>query len=306
MPAAAMGQLCARASILYSSLDAIRHTALPRINSVIIEDLPAMAHESFTLALANCGDCRDYHATWGYVRAAGFRKGAAADLRVIAERISSRGPAPRVLIVGSADTGQVAAVASALAGRDFSLTLVDICDTPLKLCAAFASRNGIPLETHRCDVRNIDGLGNFDAILLHNFIAFIPADDRVTVLSGLRRALADQGRMWMFQRVYGQREGDKAKAPIPLIEDILDALRLRNIALPEDRADFAARLHSELASGAREKRISVFRTAGDLEALLRQAGFVHVVTTALAPSADRDDRTGKWRPPNTRYLFDAG
>jgi hypothetical protein len=224
---------------------------------------------------------------------------------VIAERLSSLDPKPRILIVGSADTGQVTAVVNALAGRDFSLTLVDICDTPLKLCAAFASRNGIRLETLRCDVRHIDGVGAFDAILLHNFIGFIPADDRVAVLSGLRRALSARGRLLLFQRIYGDRDINEPIVRSPLVEKLLEAMRVRNIDLPESRADFAARLRAELISGSREKRISVFKTVSDVEALLRQAGFDHVAITTL-PSADRDDSGGNWRPANMRYLLDAG
>jgi hypothetical protein len=296
-------QLCATASVLYSSIDAPTHTALQRVHPMIDEDLAATARESFALALANCGDCRDYHATWPYVRASGFRLGATVDRAVIAERLASLGQNPRVLIVGSADTGQVAAVANGLAGREFALTLVDVCSTPLKLCAAFAARHGIPLETHKRDVRDIEGLGNFDVILLHNFINFIPVDHHVAVLSGLRRALANQGRVWMFQRIYGDRAGENRKAPIPVIEDILDAMRARNIALPESREVFAARILAELASSARQKRTRLFKTAGDVEALLREAGFADIIATAFAPAADG---TGDWRPPNTRYLFDAG
>jgi hypothetical protein len=222
---------------------------------------------------------------------------------MIAERLSSRGPAPRVLIVGSADTGQVAAVANALAGRDFSLSLVDICSTPLKLCATFAARNGIPLDTHKGDVRNVAGLGKFDAILLHNFINFISADDRVMVLSELRRALTDQGRLLLFQQIYSLGEEDNVKAPDLLVADILEAMRVRNIALPESRAVFAARIHADLISGAREKRRKVFKTAGDVEALLREAGFHHVVAT-VSVAAERN-KGPSWRPPNTRYLFEA-
>lgn len=272
---------------------------------MIRENLPELARESFRLSLTHCGDCRDYHATGGYLRAAGFKLGAAIDRAAIAERLASLDPNPRILIVGSADTGQVAAVASALAGRDFSLTLVDICDTPLKLCATFASRNGISLETLRCDVRHIDGVGAFDVILLHNFIGFIPADDRVAVLSGLRGALSAQGRLLLFQRIYSDHDENNPIVRSPLVEKLLEAMRVRNIDLPEPRADFAARLRAELISSTREKRIKVFKTVSEVEGLLRQAGFDHVATTTL-PSADRDDRGGNWRPPNTRYLFDAG
>lgn len=273
---------------------------------MIRESLSELARKSFDLALASCSDCRDYHATWGYLRAAGFRKGAGADRAVIAERLASLNSTQRILIAGSADTGQVATVADALAGRDFTITLVDLCDTPLKLCADFAADNGIRLETSRRDIRDIEDLGSFDAILLHNFIGFIREDDRVAVLSALRRTLAYQGRVLMFQRIYGQDQHEGAKLPDALADEVLDALKVQKIALPESPVVFERRLVAALTNTERENRRKAFQSVETVQDLLRQAGFKKLATTRLEPVADRSDKGKNWRPSNERYLFEAG
>ena len=207
---------------------------------------------------------------------------------VIAERLASLSAPMRVLVCGSADTGQVAAVAEALAGRDFAITLVDLCDTPLKLCAEFAAQNGIRLETSRRDIRDIEDLGRFDAVLLHNFIGFIPADGRVAVLSALRRALADQGRVLMFQRVFDGSKLGRERPPDALVNDILAALRRQKIAMPESPASFAQRILAELASSHRQSRRYAFHTVGAVEDLFRQAGFEKLATTRLEASPNQD------------------
>ena len=84
---------------------------------MIVEDLPDMAHKLFGLALGNCGACRDYHATWGYLRAAGVRRGATADVEALGVNFALLPANPRVLLVGCADTGQLTLVANALDGR---------------------------------------------------------------------------------------------------------------------------------------------------------------------------------------------
>jgi hypothetical protein len=272
---------------------------------VIREDLPELARKSFELALANCSDCRDYHAIWGYLRVAGFRKGAGADRAIIGERLASLSSLQRVLICGSADTGQVATVAGALAGRDFTITLVDLCDTPLKLCADFATENGIRLETWRRDIREIAGLGNFDAVLLHNFIGFIPVGDRVAVLSALRGALTDQGRVLMIQRIYGQHKHDGASTPGALPHAILDALRVQKIALPESPESFTQRLSVTLNGPERENRLKAFQTVSEVHDLFREAGFQKLTTTTLEATSSQAGKGGDWRPPNERYLFEA-
>ncbi len=272
---------------------------------MISEDLPELARKSFGLALAHCSDCRDYHATWGYLRAAGFRKGAGADCAVISERLASLGSAPRILVVGSADTGQVAGVASALVGRDFAITLVDLCDTPLKLCADFAAETGIRIETSRRDIRDIGGLGSFDAILLHNFIGFIPARDRAAVLSALRCGLAEQGRLLMFQRIYSQYADEDAKSPDVIADAVLNALQVRKIALPESPQSFEQRLLSALTHSGRKGRLKAFQSVEAVEDLFRQAGFEKLATTLLEPAADSSSKAKNWRPPNERYLFEA-
>jgi hypothetical protein len=268
------------------------------------EDLPALASESFRLAQAFCGACRDYHATWSYVRAAGLRKGAMTDLAFLKMGFETLADPVRVLIAGAADTGQLAAVAEALRGRRFSATLVDLCETPLALCRAFASRHGIPFAAHRRDIAEAAELGPFDAVLFHNFLSFLDAEQRNATLAALRPTLGRDGRLVIFQRIAAQGkadagaiEGEAAAAAV------IDRLRAVGIPLPEDEARFAERLAAAASNDKRERRLSAFTSIAWLEGELRDAGYGDIRIMPLTQSAGSTEERTAWRPPSQRYLI---
>jgi SAM-dependent methyltransferase len=243
--------------------------------TMITEDLPALAQQSFALAQRFCSDCRAYHATWGYLRVAGLRKGATSDTQLLTDGLKDP---IRVLIAGSADAGQLAAVAASLEGRRFSVTLVDVCETPLELCKAFAESQGIALKAVRRDIARSHELGPFDAVLFHNFLGFLDADHRLETLRSLNAALNPDGRLIIFQRV-----APTAAEPSPGIDGeavaqlVVSGLMARGLTLPEDEGAFRNRIAAATYNDGRNRRLAAFSSIAQLENELRQAGYTNIV-----------------------------
>ncbi|MFN4140931.1 methyltransferase domain-containing protein [Aestuariivirga sp.] len=274
---------------------------------MIDEDLPALAAQSFRLALASCGECRDYHATWSYVRAAGLRKGAPADIPHLRECLEGLSGSVSVLIAGSADTGQVVAVANALPDRRGRITLVDVCQTPLALCESFAADHALPLTVGRVDIEQAAGYGPFDVVLFHNFLSFLDDSKRHAALASLRLALSPQGRLVIFQRLAAaEATGGGAIDGTEAARRVTEALRLRGIPLPEEEERFAKRLAAAAGSAARARRLSAFTSVTQIEDNLLRAGYREIRVRALAEPASEGVADAPWRRPSPRFLVLAG
>lgn len=272
---------------------------------MISEDLPALASQSFELAKTLCGTCRDYHATWGYARAAGLRNGAMGDLPFLKAGLEGLAEPARVLIAGSADTGQLAAVADALQGRRFSATLVDLCETPLVLCRGFAERHGIAFAAHRRDIAQAADLGPFDAVLFHNFLSFLDSAQRSATLSALRPTLRRNGRLVIFQRIAAEGQAD-AVAGDAAAAAVIARLHALGIGLPEEEACFAQRLSAAASNGERERRHSTFSSIAVLEGELRDAGYGDIRVQPLTSAAGDTGQRGAWlRRSRRHYLLTA-
>ena len=271
---------------------------------MIVEDLPQMARALFDLALSNCGACRDYHATWGFLRAAGLRRGAVADFDSFSADFTGLRAKPRILITGCADTGQLTLVANLLAGSSPSITLVDRCATPLQLCADFARQNGIDLEIRQGSVEEMRDVGRYDAIFSHEFLGFVDEGKRLALLKVLRRALVPNGRVVIAQRIFeGEQRPEAGQSTEELLMAAFARLRDKGIALPEAESEFARRIVSELGGANRQRRSGAFRSPGDVERLLAAAGFGAISTRPIVLTPDKQQQLLQRRPWMSRYAF---
>ena len=271
---------------------------------MIIEDLPQMAQDLFELALDNCGACCNYHATWGYLRVAGLRRGAVADVESLGADFVGLRSNPHILITGCADTGQLTLVANSLSGYSPSITLVDRCTTPLRLCATFAQQNGINLEIHQGSIEDLQDIERYDAIFSHEFLGFVDEGMHVALLNALRRALVPNGRVIIAQRICeGEQRAETGQSPEELVVAVLAKLRDEGIALPEAESDFARRIVSELGGARRQRRNAAFRSCGDVERLLSAAGFGRISTRPIVHEREKQQQLLQRRPWMTRYAF---
>ena len=271
---------------------------------MIVEDLPQMAHALFELARDSCGACCNYHATWGYLRVAGLRRGAVADVESLGADFVGLRNNPHILITGCADTGQLTLVANSLSGCSPSITLVDQCTTPLQLCATFARQKGINLETRQGSVEDLQDVERYDAIFSHEFLGFVDEGIHVALLDALRRALVPNGRVIIAQRICeGEQNAEAGQSPDELVMAVIAKLRDEGIALPEAESDFARRIVSELGGARRQRRNAVFRSPGDVERLLSAASFGRISTRPIVLAREKKEQLLQRRPWITRYAF---
>src|SRR5262245_17278920 len=105
-----------------------------------VEDLPRVAADAYELAGRLCGDCRNQHALWTYLRLSRASTGAErqqSKLEIELRDFLAAGQRD-VLIAGAQDTGLLTLVARAGAGLDPNIVVLDICQTPLTLCEELA------------------------------------------------------------------------------------------------------------------------------------------------------------------------
>src|SRR5215469_2395552 len=157
------------------------------------EPLPELAVETFDVAARQCASCRDTHTLWPYIRLSRTSIGAEREGSrlepLLAELLPER---PVILIAGAADTGLLALVARATSS-DAEITVLDRCDTPLEMCRRLSARWGRLIATLHQDLRDLDIRDQFDLVLLHHTLQFVPAEHRMTVLLNLARALHPNG-----------------------------------------------------------------------------------------------------------------
>ena len=238
------------------------------------EDLPRLAADAYEVSGRLCGSCRDMHALWPYIRLARASTGVEARPSMLERRIADllAHGGRHVLIAGSQDTGILALVARAAAGRDTKIAVLDICETPLELCRKFAAQWSLPIETIRQDLCDLEIERRFDVVLVHGTLHFISADRRLDVLKRLQRAIRPGGRLVLLfntgTSVAGELAQEGRSGYASWVVEELDRL---NIALPESAAVFRARL--EAHSKRREAREGAFAEPGEVEALLEAVGF---------------------------------
>jgi SAM-dependent methyltransferase len=236
------------------------------------EDLVQLAAETPDVARSLCGSCQNFHLLWPFLRLAGAtgRAGDAAPFSNAALERAFSG-ARKILIAGAADTGLLAFVARAV-GSHTGIVVLDRCRTPLETCRRFAARWSLPVETMHVDLMEYSPEMDFDIVLAHSLLQFIPADRRVDVLARLRRALRPGGRLALTFRTGGQIEGGLLPAyreAYPL--RIIEKLREMRIALPEPREDFRRRLATYAEE--RREREGALSSPAAVELMIRSAGF---------------------------------
>ena len=175
----------------------------------IDEPLPRSAPLARRWAMTHCGKrgphaCDWYHGSWQYLRMLGVFESIRSDddfFMPNLARLLEEG-ATRILITGAADYALLArihAVAGPSKGK-LEVTVVDRCETPLRLNAWFGERNGIRVRTVRADVLDWQAEHTFDLVCTHSFICFFDVDERPRLLARWRDSLAPGGIVLTAQR----------------------------------------------------------------------------------------------------------
>jgi hypothetical protein len=159
------------------------------------------------IAEDRCVDCGNFHLR-SILRRIAVAPGSkigdmdefCAMIALALRRLRKSGQTIRVAIVGSTDTGILAALmrTSHELGGDglvstLSITLVDQCATPLEICKAYARFGGFELNVVQTDIREFADADKFDLVLMHGVLPFFPFSLRHDYMSHIATLLSQNG-----------------------------------------------------------------------------------------------------------------
>ena len=164
--------------------------------TLAIDDLWGQAREGWRLGETLCAGCGAYHRMRGIVRAADLLGGAKTDGDALAPLLNAAlRPGSRILIAGAGDTGQLAALQRHAKARPLTVTVFDLCPTPLAVIDRLGPLEGINIETGVRDLMKLPAGAVYDLISSHSMLPFLEPPDRLILLQAFRAALAPSGRL---------------------------------------------------------------------------------------------------------------
>ena len=225
------------------------------------------ARRMFDLALEHCGECQDYHGLRGYFLATGTVFGALSGALQLRSVLAGLAPGrPRVLIAGSADSGLIRLVSEAYEAQPLQATIVDLCNTPLKLCEEFAAERKIEVSCVCGDLATFTAPDSLDLIFAHLVLGFMTFEQRAQTLQNWVHSLASGGKLVLASHLNSDGKG------VQRIEKLLDATQNGfPFDIPEPAAQFRARMRRYIDE---KKQLQKARASlAELIEELEQVGF---------------------------------
>jgi SAM-dependent methyltransferase len=231
------------------------------------QELLPGARRMFDLALEHCGACQDYHGLRGYFLATKTVFGALSGAVQLRSVLAGLAPGrPRVLIAGSADSGLLRLVSESYEDQPLQATIVDLCNTPLKLCEEFAAERKIEATCVCGDLATFASPHPLDLIFAHLVLGFMTSQQRALTLQSWVRSLASGGKLVLASHLNSNGKG------VQRIEKLLDATQNGfPFDIPEPAAQFRARMRRYIDQKNQLKKVRT--SLAELIEELEQAGF---------------------------------
>jgi len=221
--------------------------------------------------------CAWYHGSWQFLRLLDLVSTPdvhAAHFNTQLERIAGDPTFKNILVCGSADSGLVKTIHEALRHRqsEIKLTVVDICETPLKDCQLYSDKNGFQITTSKQDVLEGFSESAFDAIFTHSFMGYFDDATRQRLLHIWARSLRTGGRLITVQRIRENYANEVVQFKDHEIDAFID--RAENVAHLADSIDLSEFNIVEMAKKFAESfRNFPVRSAEQLKTMIETAGF---------------------------------
>lgn len=225
--------------------------------------------------------CDWYHGAWPMLRLTGTVSGAKGDETFFQAMYSKQARSvgcDRVLITGAADYGILEQVLTAFRRDGVApprVTVIDQCQTALKLNRWYADQMGADIETCQSDILCFCSDEPFDLVTTHSILSFIPQDQHHALFGNWRRLLRKGGRLIISQAVRPKYRGTavrrfSAEEVEVFVQRVLDDASHNGAALHCPESELAA-----LAQRfARNKFAYVVSELTTLEQGLQQSGFL--------------------------------
>lgn len=223
--------------------------------------------------------CAAYHGIWGILRLLGITSAQFPDAAFYRDAMlpAIRRGARRVLVSGCADYAMPATVLSIFAGEGVrpELTVVDVCETPLRLSQWYARRLGATLDVAVANILDFrPAAPRFDIVCTNAFLGFFSPQERpmlaarwyelltpggIAVL--VNRVRPDSPALERFSEAQARAFGDRVLRQAEVRRD-----RLGNAIEPDELAVLA---HAYIAQNV----VHPLRSDADLDRMMTGAGF---------------------------------
>jgi SAM-dependent methyltransferase len=238
-------------------------------------------------------NCAWYHGFWQYLRLFDFittpRDHAEFYRAALGPAIEAgqRG----VLISGTADYALLHCLRWVFEAHAASpvVTVLDLCETPLRLNEWYAARHGLAVRAIKSDILAFTQASPFDMICTHSFLGRFRPADRPKLVARWHELLRPGGRVVTVNRIRPEapeRVGFTAEQATGLRERVLAAARGA-----QDRIDVSPDAIATMAdayAGAKQKTHPV-RSISELEDLFSEAGF-RLEQVVVAPVGPRSEQ----------------
>jgi len=243
----------------------------------IWEPLAESAMLAHQWSQALCIGCGSYHGAWQILRLLGVLNSMRSDDDFLISQLDleiGRG-ARKILVSGAADYAIQARIA-AVAKRHKAtprITILDLCETPLKLNRWYATRAGMDAHLLQDNILKYHNPDHFDLVCTHSFLPFFSPDERRKLVEVWWHCLAPGGAVLTAQRT---RPNDTSRWHV-FTKAQADELGQRACDLAEEQYDRlgiepeqARRLAIDYAVG---RSTYVLRDSEQLRRLFLQQGF---------------------------------
>ena len=245
------------------------------------EDRLAQARRALVLGRELCACGGYYHALWPSLRVAGITDSLPFEEPVLASLMSPfiRDGA-RVMIAGAADPGFLCVMGRIYGARRPRFTVMDRCGAGLELVREFAEAKRHALQIRKLDLLELDESEQYDQIVMHYILDFVPPQFRKRFLANLARALTKGGVLVSCGMTAAKIAGARDRE----LENVFLGYgleTLRNSPLAEDThaAEFEHMLQGYAAAWGTRRLHKV--TAEEQRALLTGAGFELISETVV-------------------------
>lgn len=227
--------------------------------------------------------CEASHGIWQVLRLLDMGTTPEHHLDFFVHRLRAliRAGARRVLISGTADYAMPAIVYAAFAQESVTgdITVLDVCETPLRLCQWHADRVGVTIDTVTADVMVYDPSEPFEIICTHSFFGLFSPQLRSRLVARWHDMLVPGGAVLTVNRLRpaaSARVGFSAAEAEDFYALIAQGMRSHGII---DERDIAETL--DLARRYTDHRVVYpVATEQELAAPFRDNGFIVDIKSA--------------------------
>ena len=244
--------------------------------------------------------CASFHEIWQILRYLDLNASADAhdDFFLDHMAMAIGAGAKRVLISGAADYAMLDAVRRAFLEAPVppEVTVVDVCETPLRLCQWYADKMDMQIAVQRSDILTFTDENPFDLICTHAFLSYFDKAGRRELAARWHSLLAPGGRLMSVNRLRPSAPEEVSFTDVEaraFTDDVCQRLAKSDLASDVTLKDFTTLADRYI----RTRFLYPVRSEAEIVALLTGTGFEMVYMT---PDPMTCDQPGQPSGPTLR------